>query len=154
MARSGPLHLRRPEFAEMVLTALRVREVEGKFLLHNFVIMPNHVHLLTTPQMDLSKILHSLKRYTGPEGNRLLQVSGQPFWQDESRDRWVRDAIEFERIARYIENNPVIAGLCASPEDYPWSSARRVGNPAQVDNLHHETSLPHKNSHTPTAWCS
>ena len=132
-ARSGPLHLRRPEFAEMVLDAIRVRETEGEYVLHNFVIMPNHVHLLVTPEIDLSEITHSLKRYTGLEGNRLLRVCGQAFWQDESYDRWVRDAAEFERIARYIENNPVVAGLCASPEDFPWSSGRRVGN------LHHES---------------
>ena len=53
----------------------------------------------------------------------MLGLTGKPFWQDESYDRLVRDRLEFERIRRYIENNPVRAGLVAAPEDYPWSSA-------------------------------
>ena len=49
---------------------------------------------------------------------------GQSFWQDESYDRLVRDGAEFQRIERYIEWNPVKAGLVARPEDFPWSSAK------------------------------
>jgi hypothetical protein len=41
-----------------------------------------------------------------------------------SYDHWVRDERELERIAAYIENNPVQAGLATRPEDYAWSSAR------------------------------
>jgi REP-associated tyrosine transposase len=54
-----------------------------------------------------------------------LALTGKPFWQDESYDRLVRDAAEFERIRHYIEYNPVRAGLVELPEEYPWSSARR-----------------------------
>lgn len=81
--------------------------------------------------------MQSLKRFTGLEGNRILGVTGQPFWQDESYDRFVRDEREFERIVRYIENNPVSAGLAASPEEFPWSSARPIDNRPQVVNLPH-----------------
>jgi REP element-mobilizing transposase RayT len=123
-ARTGPLHLRRPEFAEMVIEAIRYRESEGHYTLHSFVVMANHVHLLVTPQIPVSKLTQSLKRATAREGNRMLGVVDRPFWQDESYDRWVRDGREFERIASYIENNPVNAGLCATPEEFPWSSGR------------------------------
>jgi len=145
--RTGPQHLRRPEFAEMVVGALRHLEGEGRFATHNFVVMANHVHLLITPKEDVGKITQSLKRFTAREGNQLLGVSGTPFWQDESYDRWVRDAVEFDRIANYIENNPVAAGLCTRPEDFPWSSGRRVENPPQVTNLPHITTIP---AHAPT----
>ena len=48
---------------------------------------------------------------------------GQPFWQKESYDHWVRDSAELERIRHYIEQNPVKAGLVSRPQDYPWLSA-------------------------------
>ena len=54
-----------------------------------------------------------LKGYTAREANRLLGRTGQPFWQGESYDHWVRDETEFIRIIAYIENNPVKAGLVA-----------------------------------------
>jgi REP element-mobilizing transposase RayT len=81
--------------------------------------MANHIHLLITPLVDLAKITHSLKRFTAREANRILTLTGKPFWQDESYDRLVRDLPEFERIRRYIENDPVRAGLVGTAEDYP-----------------------------------
>jgi len=122
-ARTGPLFLRIPEVAEMVTDAIHYRDLRA-YRLHAFVVMPNHVHLLMTPLVEVSKLMQSLKRFTAREGNRMLGLTGQPFWQDESYDRLVRNASEFERIAHYIEWNPVAAGLAARSEDFPWSSAR------------------------------
>ena len=81
--------------------------------------------------------MQSLKRFTAREGNRILGLTGQPFWQDETYDRLVRNQIEFERIAHYIEMNPVKAGLAARPEEFAWSSARPIDNRPQVSNLPH-----------------
>ena len=67
-----------------------------------------------------------MKRFTAREGNRLLGLTGQPFWQEERFDRLVRNDAEFGRIARYIEMNPVRAGLVETPEAFPWPSARRL----------------------------
>ena len=67
----------------------------------------------------------------------MLGLTGQPFWQDESYDRLVRNDLEFERIVNYIERNPVTAGLVLTPEEFPWSSARPIANRLQVDNLPH-----------------
>jgi hypothetical protein len=69
------------------------------------------------------RIMHSLKTHTGAECNRLLGQRGA-FWQDESYDHCVFDVDELERIIHYIENNPVVAGLAQSPEDWPYGSAR------------------------------
>lgn len=134
--RDGSLHLRRPEVARMVVEALRYHEQTLQhYHLHSYVVMPNHVHVLITPRVVVSKLMQSLKRFTGLQGNRILGVSGQPFWQDESYDRLVRDDREFERIVGYIERNPVLAGLVASPEEFPWSSARPIDNRPRVVNL-------------------
>jgi hypothetical protein len=72
----------------------------------------------------------------------MLNLTGQRFWQEESYDRVVRDAAEFRRILRYIEFNPVKAGLVVTPEEFCWSSARRIENPPQA------ASLPHKQADT------
>jgi putative transposase len=127
---TGPLYLRQPDVARMTVEAIRFRDPDH-YRLHNFVVMPNHVHLLVTPRIAVSRIMQSLKRFTAREGNRILGRTGSPFWQSESYDRLVRDQWEFARIARYIEMNPVNAGLVAEPEDFPWSSARPISNRPQ-----------------------
>jgi type I restriction enzyme R subunit/putative DNA methylase len=64
-----------------------------------------------------------VKGIAAQAGNRLLHRTGERFWQDESFDHWVRSEGEFIRIQKYIENNPVKAGLVAKAENWPWSSA-------------------------------
>ncbi len=86
-------------------------------------MMSNHVHLLVSPKVEPARFLQSVKGYTAREANRLLQRTGQPFWQSESYDHWIRDGHEFERAQNYIECNPVRAGLVMQREQYRWSSA-------------------------------
>jgi len=124
-ALSGPRYFVRPQIAEIVVEAIAYRDQHLRhYQLHAFVVMANHVHLLATPLVEPSKLMHSLKRFTAGKANRTLGLVGQPFWQDESYDRLVRNEQEFQRIVNYIEMNPVKAGLVAKPEDFPWSSAR------------------------------
>ena len=99
--------------------------------------MPNHVHLLMSPLVAVSKIVQSLKRFAAREGNRMLGLTGQLFWQDESYDRLVRSPTEMERIVHYIESNPVTAGLAGCARGVSVSSARPIDNRPQA------TSLPH-----------
>jgi REP element-mobilizing transposase RayT len=94
--------------------------------------MPNHVHLLLTPLVNVSKALGSLKAGSAKSANLLLRRAGQCFWQDESYDHLVRNNEEFRRIERYIENNPVAASLALKAEDYVWSSASRPVRPPQA----------------------
>jgi REP element-mobilizing transposase RayT len=89
--------------------------------------MPNHVYVLIIPLVAVSKLMQSLKRFTAIEANRILTRTGQPFWQDESYDRMVRNDREFQNIAHYIEMNPVNAGLARTPQDFPWSSRLAIG---------------------------
>jgi putative transposase len=123
-ARCGPTFLRKHAIAELVLASLQHGSEIEHYELHSWVIMPSHLHLLLTPQVSLSKLLGSLKAATAKRANLFLQRTGQPFWQDESYDHLVRSGDEFQRIRRYIENNPVAAGLAGTPEQYLWSSAR------------------------------
>jgi len=120
-ARSGPLYLRNPEVAQLLVDAMIYRQ--GHLQLHAYVIMANHVHVLITPRVEVSQLMHSLKRYTARKANQILGLTGHPFWQEESYDHLVRDEMEFRRIADYIELNPVKAGLVTAREEFPWSSA-------------------------------
>ncbi|MBZ5527988.1 MAG: transposase [Acidobacteriia bacterium] len=122
-AKSGPLWLADPEIAGYAEYPI-VRGAElGRFQLHAYVIMPNHVHILFEPRLPLAKITGVLKGVAARDANATLGRSGKPFWQDESFDHWVRNSTEFERIRHYIEWNPVRAGLVTQPEDWSWSSA-------------------------------
>ncbi len=129
-ARSGPLHLRQHEIAKHRQSkSLLDGEVKfHRYELHGFVIMPNHVHLLVESHVPAARWLGPLKGFTGHAANRLLGLRG-PFWQDESYDHLVRNDDEFDRVRRYIENNPVSAGLVHTPEEFLWSSAPG-GSPA------------------------
>jgi REP element-mobilizing transposase RayT len=123
---SGPLYLRIPEIAALVVACLRDGEQRfHRYQLHSFVVMPNHVHLLVTPDVAATRWLGPLKGFTAHEANRVLGRRGQPFWQDESYDHLVRSDTEFERIRNYIESNPVKAELVAAAESWQWSSARK-----------------------------
>jgi REP element-mobilizing transposase RayT len=121
---SGPLLLRLPEIARLVECALRDGESRlHRYEMHAFVVMPNHVHLLVTPMVVASGWLGPLKGFTSYQANKMMGTTGQPFWQEESYDHLVRSDVEFERIRRYIEQNPVNAGLVATAEQFRWSSA-------------------------------
>lgn len=86
--------------------------------------MPNHIRFLATPfeNVELREIAHSIKSYTAHEANKLLNCQGQ-FWQHEPFDRYIRNRKHFANVIRYIENNPVKAGLWEKPEDWKFSSA-------------------------------
>jgi REP element-mobilizing transposase RayT len=142
-ARCGPTYLRIPAIAELVQASICCGTEIRHYDLHSWVIMPNHVHLLLTPLVEVSRLLGSLKSATAKGANALLHRSGHSFWQHESYDHLVRGGDEFRRIKRYIENNPAAAGLAATPEDYAWSSARRPERPPQATGLPHLEGLPH-----------
>ncbi|MBI2825696.1 MAG: transposase [Planctomycetia bacterium] len=84
--------------------------------------MPNHVHSLFTPVdgYSLSSILQSWKSFTANRANAELKRAGA-FWQDDYFDRYVRDYEQFDQTLWYIAHNPVSAGLCSAPSDWPYS---------------------------------
>jgi REP element-mobilizing transposase RayT len=97
-----------------------------QFQLHAYVIMPNHVHLLITPAVSVTRIMRGIKGISAREANRILSRGGKAFWQDESYDHWVRSEQEFGRIRTYIEMNPVSVGLAKKAEEWPWTSAGKI----------------------------
>jgi REP element-mobilizing transposase RayT len=124
----GECVLRRPAVAGLVASALAFFDGQ-RYRLDAWVVMPNHVHAVVWPMPNhsLSEILHSWKRFTSREANKVLGRTGDPFWQRESYDHWIRNDEEHARCCRYTILNPVKAKLCAAPEAWRWSSAWREG---------------------------
>lgn len=124
----GECHLRRPEIAGVVRDALARFDGE-RYQLLAWCVMPNHVHVLIKQKQGfpLAEIVRSWKGSTARKANAILGRSGT-FWMREYHDRRVRDEAHRIRAIRYIENNPVKAGLCERPEDWAWSSATRRGS--------------------------
>jgi REP element-mobilizing transposase RayT len=119
---TGPAYLKMTRIAEVVEQG--IRRGEGvEYLLHAWVIMPNHVHLLITPRIEMREVMRRMKGRTAREANLVLGRTGVAFWQDESYDRVVKDGEEFRRVEGYILRNPVRAGLAREVEEYRWSSA-------------------------------
>ncbi|MFQ5423998.1 MAG: transposase, partial [Phycisphaerae bacterium] len=133
----GDCWLTRPEVGQIVADALQ-HFAGQRYELHAWTIMPNHVHVVITPseKHTLSDILHSWKSYTATKANKLLDRSGQPFWQRESYDHLVRDEKDYQRVCEYTINNPVAAGLCVRPEDWAYGSA----GVAQASSLQRKTT--------------
>ncbi len=92
-----------------------------QYRIQAYVSMPNHVHLLLQPIVEAKKITKGIKGVSARKANAQLGRAGNPFWQDESFDHWVRSEEELGRIQFYIEYNPVRAGLVTRPED--WRSS-------------------------------
>jgi putative transposase len=129
----GECHLRRPEIAALVQENL-LHFDGGRYRLLAWAVMPNHVHaLVEILQTPLAEILHGWKSYTGKAANHLLKRTGD-FWQDEYFDRFIRDEEHFRKALRYIENNPVKAGLVKTAEEWIFGSAHfrsAGGSPAR-----------------------
>ena len=119
----GECFLKDEKVAKLVENSLLFYH-ENKYLLTAWVVMPNHLHFLAKPleNVELQKIAHSLKSYTAHEANKILNRTGQ-FWQHEPFDRYIRNRQHFVNVVKYIENNPVKAGLCEKAEDWKFSSA-------------------------------
>ena len=64
--------------------------------------------------------MHPLKGYTARHANQVLSRTG-PFWQPESYDHVVRGERELVRIVRYVQNDPVLAGLVQDWQEWPWT---------------------------------
>lgn len=107
----GACWLRRMDAAQIVAEALRFFDGQ-RYVLGDFVVMPNHLHLLVTPAPDheLSDIVRSWKTYTARQINGLLGRSGA-FWQAETYDHIVRSEEQLAHFRRYIAENPGKAKL-------------------------------------------
>jgi REP element-mobilizing transposase RayT len=124
----GECYLRRKACADLV-TGTLVHFDHQRYELRAWVVMPNHVHVVFRPESShtVSDILQNWKSYTAHVIQKLLPRKVVPFWQDESYDHLIRDDDDLQRMCYYTITNPVSARLCQRPEEWPWSSAGKLG---------------------------
>lgn len=108
----------------LLIAVLRSYVCSRKFTIHDFVIMPNHVHLLMTIPGDLTieKAIQLIKGGFSFRAKRELGFSGE-IWQKGFSEVGVRDRANFLEHRRYIEQNPVKAGLASAADLFPHGSA-------------------------------
>jgi len=140
----GSCLLKHGDIADMVQSALL--HFDGKrYQMFAWVVMPNHVHTLFQPigSWTVSKIVASWKKFTARRFNEMLKAEvrskanqeiGVPrkfapsslpirVWHREYWDRFIRDETHFHAAKRYIEENPVKAGLTSRAEEWNLGSA-------------------------------
>lgn len=94
-----------------------------KVAIHAYVLMPNHLHLLATPSDDtgLARMMQWVGRHYVPYFNHKYARVGT-LWQGRYRATVIDSERYFLTCSRYIELNPVRAGICHRPGEYRWSS--------------------------------
>jgi putative transposase len=110
--------------ANLLIEVLRNYVVAGKFRLHDFVVMPDHFHLLMTLDRDMT-VEKAVQLVKGNFSYRAKKELGyqREIWQKGFSDERVWDRESFLRHRSYIDDNPVKAGLAKSAEEYPYCSA-------------------------------
>lgn len=92
------------------------------YFLHEFVLMPDHFHVLITPQTSLEKAVQFIKGGFSFRAKKELG-SHMEVWQKGFQDHRIRDAEDYAQHVRYIQENPVKERLCERAEESPYSSA-------------------------------
>ena len=113
---------RRETTANLMIETLAHYRDERKLLLHEFVIMPDHIHALLTPapEISLERAMQFIK------GGFSYRLKSPPVWQASFTNHRVRDFDDYEHHREYIRMNPVRARLAERPEQYAYSSAAGV----------------------------
>jgi putative transposase len=108
------------QFARLLLSVLGDNRLKRRFELHEFVIMPDHVHLLITPAPDVSleKAVQYIKGGFSFRAKRELR-SAMEIWHASFNEHRVQDTEDYARNRAYIRGNPLKANL---GEEYPYVS--------------------------------
>lgn len=111
--------------AQLFLDTLFGYRERGIFLLHEFVVMPDHVHLILTPAVTVS-LERSMQFIKGGYSHRYMKETGSrmEIWERSFTNHRIHDWDDYQKHRRYVHLNPVRAGLAPSAQDYSYCSAR------------------------------
>jgi putative transposase len=114
-------HFRNERWARLLIDTL-YHYRGSAYLLHEFVIMPDHIHVLITPLTNLEKAVQFIKGGFSYRAKKELGANLE-VWQKGFSDHRIRDAGDYAEHILYIRHNPVRARLCEIEEEFPYSSA-------------------------------
>ena len=122
------------------LDKLKEFSIKHKVAVHSYVLMPNHVHLLVTPSTDdgVSRLIQTLSSYYVRYINQTHNRTGS-LWEGRYKSSLVDSDNYFLLVSRYIELNPVRAGMVDHPSEYPWNSYHKnaEGTPIKLITPHY-----------------
>ena len=107
--------------ARLVIEVLFGYRDQRKYLLHEFVVMPDHIHVLLTPAPEVS-LERAAQFIKGGYSHRQRKIEKIQVWQESFTNHRIRDAEDYERHCEYISMNPVRAGIVRDVAAYPFSS--------------------------------
>jgi|SRR5437868_3502827 putative transposase len=111
--------------ASLLINTLTHYRGAQKYLLHEFVVMPDHIHLMFTPcGVTLERAMQFVKGGFSYRVKKELGMNAE-IWERGYVDHRIRDADDYEKHALYIRKNPVDAGLVKLAQEYPYSSAHQ-----------------------------
>jgi putative transposase len=125
---AGRRHLFQTErMANLLIEVLRDQMRAKHFVVHHFVVMPDHMHLLITVPagMSIEKAMQLIKGNFSIRASRDLGFRSG-IWQRGFSDVQVLDQRSFQKHKDYIDNNPVRAGIVKLPAEYPYGSASLI----------------------------
>jgi putative transposase len=110
--------------ADLFLRILYDYRGQNKFRLHDFVVMPDHFHVLVTveSEMTIERAVQFIKGGFSFQAGKELGMTS-PIWQKRFSEVRIADHEGFYRVQNYIRNNPAAHRLVANAEDYLYSSA-------------------------------
>jgi putative transposase len=113
-----------PQVAEILVQRILACRDKAAYQLHEFVVMPNHFHILITPgeATTLEKAVQLIKGGTS-HAIHIERGNKMGIWQAGFHDWTIRDSEDYRMKVRYIHMNPVQARLVERPEDWPLGSA-------------------------------
>ena len=116
--------LQSDRMARLFIDVLQENRKKVRFLLHEFVVMPNHVHLLITPAHDiaLEKAIQYIKGGFSFRAKKELDFRAA-IWQESFTNHRIKDADDYAKHRTYILEHPVRARLAEGAELFPYSSA-------------------------------
>jgi putative transposase len=115
--------LHNPPLVSQHLELLTGRAREEFFDIQAYCFMPDHLHLLVSGREEASDCLAFIYGFKQRSAFAFKQATGQRLWQHKPYDHILRPDERWEAVAYYIWMNPVRKGLCARPEDWPYSGS-------------------------------
>jgi putative transposase len=113
-----------PDVAEILVQRILACRAKGAYLLHEFVVMPNHFHLMMTPgeTTSLEKGVQLIKGGFSHEIHKRRE-NRMEIWQIGFHDWTIRDGEDYRAKVKYIHMNPVQKRLIERPEEWQFGSA-------------------------------
>ena len=110
--------------AFLLIDVVKENRKKGRFLLHEFVVMPDHFHLLITPAqgVSLEKAVQYIKGGFSFRARKEHSFQRR-IWQESFTNHRIRDAYDYEQHRAYIRENPTRKFLVQRAELFPYSSA-------------------------------